>query len=41
LTATIRLEGKVDPARAATLSFELQQIIDEIGLSQSIRVESG
>jgi hypothetical protein len=41
LTAAIRLEAEVDPARAAALSTELQQIIDEIGLSASIRVERG
>jgi hypothetical protein len=39
LTAAIRLEAEVDPVRAAALSTELQQIIDEIGLSSSIRVE--
>ena len=39
LTAVIRLEAEVDPARAAALSTELQQIIDEIGLSSSMRVE--
>jgi hypothetical protein len=39
ITATIRLECEVDPARAAALSAELQQIIDEVGLSQSVRVE--
>jgi len=38
-TATIRLEGEVDPARADAFSAELQQVIDEIGLSGSIRVE--
>jgi hypothetical protein len=41
LTAAIRLETEVDPARAAALSAELQQVIDEIGLSQSVRVEGG
>jgi hypothetical protein len=41
ITATIRLEGEVDPGRAAALSAELQQVIDEIGLSASMRVESG
>ena len=39
VSATIRLEGEVNPARAAALSTELQQVIDEIGLSASIRVE--
>jgi hypothetical protein len=39
ITATIRLESEVDPARAAALSAELQQIIDEIGLSASVRIE--
>ena len=39
VTATIRLEGEVNPSRAAALSAELQQIVDEIGLSQSVRVE--
>jgi hypothetical protein len=41
VSATIRLEGEVDPARAAALSSELQQVIDEIGLSASIRIERG
>jgi hypothetical protein len=41
MTVTIRLEGKVDPTRAAALSTELQQAIDEIGLSASMRVERG
>jgi hypothetical protein len=39
LTAAISLEAEVDPTRAAALSTELQQIIDEIGLSSSMRVE--
>jgi hypothetical protein len=39
LTAAIRLEAEVDPTRAAALSTELQQIIDEIGLSASMRLE--
>jgi hypothetical protein len=41
MTATIRLEGEVDTARAVAFSAELQQVIDEIGLSQSVRVERG
>jgi hypothetical protein len=39
MTATIRLEGEVDPARANAISTELQQVVEEIGLSASIRVE--
>jgi hypothetical protein len=39
IAATIRLEGEVDPARVAALSVELQQVIDEIGLSQSVQIE--
>jgi len=39
--ATISLESQVDPDRAAALSTELQQVIDEIGLSASMRVERG
>jgi hypothetical protein len=41
LTASIRLETEVDPTRAAALSTELQQIVDEIGLSGLVRVERG
>jgi hypothetical protein len=41
ITATIRLEGEVDSARAPSLSTELQQIIEEIGLSNSIQIERG
>ena len=41
MTATIRLESDVDPTRATALSTELQQVIDEIGLSASMRVERG
>jgi hypothetical protein len=41
LTAAIRLEAEVDPARAAALATELQQVIEEIGLSGSIRIEHG
>ena len=37
--ATISLEAEVDPARAAALLTELQQVIDEIGLSTFMRVE--
>jgi hypothetical protein len=39
LTAAIRLETEVDPARIAALLTELQQIIDEMGVSASMRVE--
>ena len=39
ITATIRLEGEVGLAGASALAAELQQIIDEIGLSQSVRVD--
>jgi hypothetical protein len=41
LTAAIRLEAEVDPTRAGALATELQQIIDEIGLSGAVRVERG
>jgi len=41
LTAAIRLEAEVDPTRAAALSTELQQIIEEIGLSGSVKVIRG
>jgi hypothetical protein len=41
LTAAIRLETEVDPARTAALLAELQQIIDELGLSESVRIEGG
>ena len=41
LTASIRLEAEVDPTRAGALATELQQIIDEIGLSASVRIERG
>jgi hypothetical protein len=41
LTAAIRLETEVDPARIAALLTELQQIIDEIGLSATVRVQHG
>jgi len=39
MRATIRLDGEVDSARAATLSTELQQVIDEIGLAGTVRIE--
>jgi hypothetical protein len=38
-TVAINLESEVDPTRAATLSADLQQVIDEIGLSGKIRIE--
>ncbi len=41
LIAEVRLEVELDPARAAALSTELKQIIDELGLSASIRIERG
>jgi len=41
LTAAIRLGTEVDSPRAAALATELQQIIDEIGLSGAVRVERG
>ncbi len=41
MSATIRLDGEVDSARAATLSIELQQVIDEIGLAGTVRIERG
>jgi hypothetical protein len=39
LTAVIRLEAEVDPARAAALSTERKQIIDELGLTAAVHVE--
>jgi hypothetical protein len=39
LTAAIRIEVEVDPARAAGLSAELKQITDELGLSASLRID--
>jgi hypothetical protein len=39
VTATIRLEIKVDKSRASALSTELRQFVDETGLSASVRVE--
>src|SRR5260370_27262945 len=39
LTAAIRFEAEVDPTRVAALATELQEIINEIGLSGSVRVE--
>jgi hypothetical protein len=41
VTAAIRLEAEVDPTRSAALSRELKQIIDELGLSASIRIQGG
>lgn len=41
MSATIRLDGEVNSARAATLSIELQQVIDEIGLAGTVRIERG
>ena len=41
MRATIRLDGEVDSARATTLSTELQQVIDEIGLAGTVRIERG
>ena len=40
LTAAIRIEVEVDPARAAGLSIELKQITDELGLSAALRIDS-
>jgi len=39
VTAAIRLQAEVDSARTTTLSAELKQIIDELGLSGSVQVE--
>ena len=39
MTAAIRLEAEVEPTSGAELATELQQIIEEIGLSGSVRVE--
>ena len=39
VTATIRLEIKLDESKAPTLSTELSQIVDENGLSATVRVE--
>jgi hypothetical protein len=41
LTAEVRLEAELDPGRAAALSTELKQIIDELGLSASLRIARG
>jgi hypothetical protein len=41
VTAEVSLEVEVDPSLAPALSTELQQIIEEIGLSASIQVERG
>jgi hypothetical protein len=40
LTAVIRFEAEVNPLRATALATELQQIINELGLSTSVRIES-
>ena len=39
VTATIRLEIEIDQTKAATLSADLRQIVDETGLTGAIRVE--
>jgi hypothetical protein len=39
VTATIRLEIKLDPTKVTTLSTELRQIVEETGLSGTVRVE--
>jgi hypothetical protein len=39
VTATIRLEIKLDESKAPALSTELRQIVDENGLSATLRVE--
>jgi hypothetical protein len=39
VTATIRLEIEVDQTTAAAFSAELRQLMDETGLSGSVRVE--
>jgi hypothetical protein len=39
VTTMIRLESEIDRAREAVLSAELQQIIDEIGLSSAVRID--
>jgi hypothetical protein len=39
VTATIRLEIEIDQTKAAALSAELRQVLDEAGLSGSVRVE--
>jgi hypothetical protein len=39
VTATIRLEIKLDQTRAAALSTEISQIVEENGLSATVRVE--
>jgi hypothetical protein len=39
VTASIRLEIKLDESKAPTLSTELRQIVDENGLSATVRVE--
>ena len=39
MTASIRLEIKLDESKAPALSAELRQIVDENGLSATVRVE--
>ena len=39
VTAAIRLETEVDPTRTTTLSNELRQIIAELSLSASLRIQ--
>jgi hypothetical protein len=39
LTAAVRLEAELDPGCAAALSSELKQVIDELGLSATVRIE--
>jgi hypothetical protein len=40
-TALIRLQAEVDAARVAVLSAELKQVVDELGLSAGLRIETG
>ena len=39
LSAEIRLEAEIDPARSAALSNELKQLIDELGLSSALHIQ--
>ena len=39
VAATIRLEIEIDQAKAAALSTEPRQIIDETGLSETVRLD--
>jgi hypothetical protein len=39
VTATISLEIEIDPTKATALSAELRQIIEEAGLSDSVRID--